>query len=41
MLAAANALRAAIRQAAAKRFGCSASEINIDDEKIIDRGENR
>jgi carbon-monoxide dehydrogenase large subunit len=35
MLAAANALREEIRKAAAKRFGCSASEITIEDEKII------
>jgi len=35
ILATANALREAIRQAAAKRFDCSASEIAIEDEKII------
>jgi carbon-monoxide dehydrogenase large subunit len=34
MLAAAETLRTNIREAAARRFGCSASEITIDDETI-------
>ena len=38
MLAAANALREEIRQAAAKRFGCISSAITIEDEKIIGPG---
>ncbi|MEA2825450.1 MAG: aerobic carbon-monoxide dehydrogenase large subunit [Alphaproteobacteria bacterium] len=35
ILATANALRETIREAAAKRFGCSAPEITIEDEKIM------
>jgi carbon-monoxide dehydrogenase large subunit len=38
MLVTATALRQEIRQAAAKRFSCSAPEITIEDEKIIGPG---